>query len=217
MKLSSIRSRLATSTALARIRGALADTVTHIVVHYSATPRGQHVTVAEIDGWHRARGFAKIGYHKVVYLDGTVHNGRAESEIGAHVGGQNRGKIGICWIGGTEPGKPDVGVDTRTPAQTRALIRLIRDLLKRYPGARVVGHRDLAATQCPGFDVIPWWASVNGVHADDVVPPVDHSNDPVRTPDVAEDPRPPRDLSQNAGCLAILSNLKAALQAPKEQ
>jgi N-acetylmuramoyl-L-alanine amidase len=47
-----------------------------------------------------------------------------------------------------------------TPAQEQSLIRLVRDLLERYPQAKVVGHRDLAPTLCPGFDVIPWWAEV---------------------------------------------------------
>ena len=56
-----------------------------------------------------------------------------------------------------------------TPAQEASLVRLIRELLKRYPGAKVVGHRDLAATQCPGFDVIPWWAAIERPPA---VPPV---------------------------------------------
>lgn len=135
--------------------------ITTIVVHYSATARGRHVTVAEIDQWHRARGFRKIGYHFVIYLDGSVHKGREEWEVGAHVAGRNTGTIGICFIGGTEPGNPDKGVDTRTPAQSAALIKLIRELLVRHPGARVVGHRDLGPTQCPGFDVPAWWASVN--------------------------------------------------------
>jgi N-acetylmuramoyl-L-alanine amidase len=54
-------------------------------------------------------------------------------------------------------------MDTRTEAQKEAMVRVIRDLLKRYPNAKVVGHRDMpgAATQCPGFDAAAWWAEVN--------------------------------------------------------
>jgi hypothetical protein len=47
-----------------------------------------------------------------------------------------------------------------TSAQEARLIRLLRELLERYPGAKVAGHRDLAPTLCPGFDVIPWWAEL---------------------------------------------------------
>ena len=39
-----------------------------IIVHCSATPEGRDVSVADIDRWHRERGFDGIGYHYVVYL-----------------------------------------------------------------------------------------------------------------------------------------------------
>lgn len=164
--------------------------VTHIVIHYSATPRGRHITVADIDAWHKARGWKGIGYHYVIYLDGSVHKGRPDNVVGAHVAGHNTGTIGICYIGGVD-GDPNKGVDTRTPEQTRAMIALIRDLLAKYPGAEVVGHRDMpdAATQCPGFNATTWWASVTRQPAPPVRPvPADA---PVRTPNVTEDPTPP--------------------------
>lgn len=142
--------------------------ITHVVVHYSATYPDQNITAADIDRMHKNRGWSGIGYHYFIRRDGTIENGRPEDQIGAHVGGQNTGKIGICWAGGIERKTgANVGVDNRTEAQTDALIWLIRDLLSRYPDAKVVGHRDLAATQCPGFDVKPWWASVNATLADD--------------------------------------------------
>jgi len=163
--------------------------VTHIVVHYSATQRGRHHTVADIDAWHKARGWTGIGYHYVIYLDGSVHKGRPDNVVGAHVAGHNTGTIGICWIGGVD-GDPNKGVDTRTPEQTAALIALIRTLLVKYPGASVVGHRDMpgAKTQCPGFDVRAWWVNVNGGN---VTPYPAPAGAPVRTPDVTEDPVPP--------------------------
>ena len=54
------------------------------------------------------------------------------------------------------------------------MAQLVRDLLARYPGAQVVGHRDLSPDKdgdgvverhewlkdCPCFDVPAWWASV---------------------------------------------------------
>lgn len=135
--------------------------ISHIVVHYSATFADQNLTVKDIDKMHRDRGWQMVGYHHVIRRDGVVEQGRPETMVGAHVGGQNTGKIGICCIGGLDRATgPNKGVDNRTPAQIDSLIKLIRDLLKRYPGATVVGHRDLAATQCPGFDVQTWWAKV---------------------------------------------------------
>ena len=43
-----------------------------IIIHCSATRAGQDFTAADIDRWHRARGFRSIGYHFVIRLDGTI-------------------------------------------------------------------------------------------------------------------------------------------------
>ena len=136
--------------------------ISAIVLHYSATYPDQDITAADIDKMHRARGWAGIGYHYFIRRSGMVERGRAETELGAHVAGQNTGKIGICCAGGIERATgPNVGVDNRTTAQKAATVALIRELLTRYPSAKVVGHRDLGATQCPGFDAARWWAEVS--------------------------------------------------------
>jgi N-acetyl-anhydromuramyl-L-alanine amidase AmpD len=136
--------------------------LTQIVLHYSATYSDQDLDVRDIDKMHRARGFNSVGYHYIIKRDGMIERGRKETEIGAHVKGQNTGKIGICLIGGLERSSgPNIGVDNRTDAQKRSAASLIRDMLTRYPGAKVVGHRDLAATLCPAYDAAAWWASVN--------------------------------------------------------
>lgn len=159
--------------------------ITTIVVHYSATYADQNLTVKDIDKMHRARGWKMVGYHYVIRRDGVVEQGRPENQVGAHVGGQNVGKIGICWLGGLNRATgPDKGVDNRTPAQTESLIKLIRELLKRHPGAKVVGHRDLAATQCPGFDVPAWWAKVQKKGAPETKPVLPDA--PVKTGHVGE-------------------------------
>lgn len=58
--------------------------IKEIIVHCSATPEGRDYTVADIDRWHKQRGWKGIGYHYVVYRDGSVHKGRDVSGIGAH-------------------------------------------------------------------------------------------------------------------------------------
>lgn len=125
--------------------------IDEIIVHCSATPRGREVKAADIDRWHRGRGFRCIGYHYVVGLDGRIERGRPESETGAHCKGHNAQSIGVCYVGGlSTDGK--VALDTRTDEQRVALTQLIMELKERYPGARVYGHRDFANKECPCFD-----------------------------------------------------------------
>ena len=125
--------------------------ITKIIIHCSATPEGRDFTVADIDRWHRQRGFSEIGYHYIVYRDGSVHPGRDVAQIGAHVKGQNTNSIGICYIGGcATDGTPK---DTRTPAQREALRDLVELLTTEYPNATIHGHREFANKACPCFDV----------------------------------------------------------------
>ena len=125
-------------------------TIDKIIVHCSATREGQHVTVQQIRQWHLQRNFADIGYHYVIYLDGTVHKGRPLEKAGAHCKGHNAHSIGICYVGGLDrQGKPK---DTRTAAQKAALLSLIRELRQRFQRATVHGHREFANKACPCFD-----------------------------------------------------------------
>lgn len=115
--------------------------INKIIIHCSATKEGQNYTVSQIDSWHKQRGFSKIGYHYVVYLDGTYHRGRQDTEVGAHCTGHNKDSIGICYIGGLD--KNGKSKDTRTEAQKKTIITLIRTLKARYPSIKeVIGHRD---------------------------------------------------------------------------
>lgn len=138
-----------------------------IVIHYSATAIEKDYTIGDIDAMHRARGFKEVGYHWFIRKDGSIEMGRDLSkpgrfEVGAHSKGENSRSIGICFEGGVTQARPNDGFDSRTPAQTRAMIELIDKMRDRFPGATVTGHRDMpgAATQCPGFDVRAWWDKV---------------------------------------------------------
>lgn len=111
-----------------------------IIVHCSATKVGQDFTAANVDRWHRERGFNGIGYHYIIRLDGKIEKGRDVSLPGAHCKGWNERSIGICYIGGVDKnGHP---MDTRTNAQKRVLYQLIMDLQKEYGILQVLGHRD---------------------------------------------------------------------------
>ena len=83
---------------------------------------------------------------------------RPEDQVGAHVKGFNRESIGICYEGGiAEDGKHE---DTRTAEQVVTMHHLLVELKKKYPGAKIVGHRDLLKVRrkdCPCFDAINYY------------------------------------------------------------
>lgn len=129
----------------------MARKINEIIVHCTATAEGKDFKVSDIDKWHRAKGWDGIGYHQVVYLDGSVHPGRQMDKVGAHCLGHNQNSIGVVYVGGVaSDGKTPK--DTRTPEQKAALRKLLTDLKRKYPGATIHGHRDFANKACPSFD-----------------------------------------------------------------
>ncbi len=126
--------------------------INKIIIHCAATPEGKDFTVQQIDQWHRQRGFRCIGYHYVIYRDGSIHTGRPVEQVGAHTSDHNANSIGICYIGGcAADGKTPK--DTRTEAQRRALAALVRELKAKYPSATIHGHNEFTAKACPSFNV----------------------------------------------------------------
>lgn len=131
------------------------------MVHCTATPPRREVSVAELDGWHKARSFEPCvvdgktvyaGYHLLVHIDGSYERIRPDSERGQHCpqSNMNNRAVSICYVGGVDiNNKP---CDTRTEAQKKTLLTLVRTLKAKYPNAQVVGHRDYAPKACPSFD-----------------------------------------------------------------
>lgn len=135
-------------------------TIKELIVHCTATPEGRDFTVEQIRQWHLARGFADIGYHWVIYRDGSVHAGRPENIAGAHCLGHNQISIGICYVGGEAADGRHTPKDTRTEAQKQALAALLQKLKKQYPSATIHGHREFANKACPCFDAQEEYASL---------------------------------------------------------
>jgi len=102
---------------------------TKAVIHHTESPCW--TTVEDIDKWHKERGWDGIGYHAVIYCDGSVHDGRDLSKQGAHARGRND-RIGIALV----------GTDSFTDKQINAL----RALLKQYKVQSVERHHE----KCPG-------------------------------------------------------------------
>lgn len=133
--------------------------INYLVVHCSATPAGKPFRAADIDRWHREKGWDGIGYHYVIPLDGSVEPGREVEEAGAHVYGHNADSIGVCLIGGLDAhGKAWATFNER---QYAALENLLLGLRAKFPKAKILGHRDFpkVAKDCPCFDVREWCAS----------------------------------------------------------
>lgn len=128
-----------------------------LTLHCAATPRDRDVKAAEISRWDIDK-FGQVSYHFVVELDGTFVRTLRDDQRGAHTGGANTGNIGICYVGGVELNKSMTPADTRTDAQKKALLTLVRTYRARFPGIIVRGHRDWpgVAKACPSFDVARW-------------------------------------------------------------
>ena len=138
-----------------------------IVIHCTATKAGVDLNAEDVRRIHKAQGWADIGYHYLIRIDGRIENGRDVDLIGAHVSGYNTNTIGVCYVGGLdEKGNP---ADTRTPNQKDSLRRLLKMLRAAYPGASIKGHRDYSPDKngngsieswewmksCPCFSAIP--------------------------------------------------------------
>lgn len=133
-------------------------TPTRIIIHCSDTPNGKPVTIDEIESWHKARGFKKIGYHFVIGVGGFIDRGRGDNEKGAHCKGSNHDSIGICLV----------GRDKYSKAQWDSLFVLINELLKTHgiDPWQIFCHRQMpsAITQkktCPG---VPYALLTYAIH-----------------------------------------------------
>jgi N-acetylmuramoyl-L-alanine amidase len=145
------------------------DWIHTLVIHCSATKEGQFHNAADIDKWHKARGWSMIGYHRVYLLDGSVEQGRPYTRRGAHVKGNNINTLGLCMIGGlNSEGKAKNTFTNEQFHSVFADILNIRELCKNI--TEIKGHRDFSPDlngdglitpnewmkQCPCFDVDKW-------------------------------------------------------------
>jgi hypothetical protein len=138
---------------------------TGIVIHHTAVlpnqvapPRNEK----EVDKYHATKGFEitcsggvyHVAYHYLILTSGRIQKGRPERCEGAHAKNYNS-YLGISVVGdfdSRDNPKGEKGPTQPNPKQMRALVRLSHRLMLRYhiPVSRVVRHRDIAATRCPG-------------------------------------------------------------------
>lgn len=84
-------------------------------------------------GWKNAGG-----YHYLISADGFVEYLTDISKPTNGVVGFNAHSIHICYKGGLN------GKDTRTPQQKESLLRIIKEMKAKFPGAKLMGHRDFS-------------------------------------------------------------------------
>lgn len=124
-----------------------------IILHCTATLEGAHYDVDTIRQWHTRppRNWRDIGYHFLIYLDGSVHQGRPITEIGAHTKGQNNCSVGVAYVGGVD--RHNEPKDTMTAEQEMAVLLLVRSLRTVFGPMTLHGHNEFANKACPSFDV----------------------------------------------------------------
>lgn len=132
-----------------------------IVIHHTAI---ENSDVKFIHALHLKNGWAGIGYHYVIYDDGSVHKGRPEKMVGAHAYGVNDKSVGIALVGNFNNRQP-------SGEQMSSLIGLVEELTAKYHIAQdhIVPHSRVSKTDCPGTQ-FPWqkfMAKLNGEVTED--------------------------------------------------
>jgi|FaiFalDrversion2_1042247.scaffolds.fasta_scaffold00590_2 N-acetylmuramoyl-L-alanine amidase len=135
--------------------------VERIVWHTAAHGRDGQVfdtTAAQIDQWHRERGWSEIGYNVVIRFDGTIEKGRDPNKIPAAVQGLNKTTYHLCFSGHGD-------IAPLTPQQLESGIRHTIEMLQHYglverflnepDGLIVMGHREVNELVRRGLAPIP--------------------------------------------------------------
>lgn len=137
----------------------------YLVIHCTATAEGREVTAAQIRAAHTnpvskgGHGWRVVGYTDMIHLDGRIerlvdNNEDANVdpwEITNGAKGYNTVSRHVVYIGGLD--KKEKPKDTRTEAQKEALKRYVLDFHRRFPDVKIIGHNEVAAKDCPCFDV----------------------------------------------------------------
>lgn len=147
-------------------QGAARYLVQSIMLHTSATSstwwrgKANAAMLEEIRSWHTTpvdkggRGWRNIGYHRVIFPDGEVLEGRPLTEIGAGAVDHNRGWVHICMVPVVTIERMGLPEDYYTPETLAAARAEITRIAAMTPLNRLSGHNEVAAKLCPGFRVI---------------------------------------------------------------
>lgn len=111
-----------------------------IIYHHSAR---EYWSPEGINEYHKSRGWIGIGYNYYIRKDGSIYGARPENSEGAHTKGENSKSIGICLEGNFEE-------EELTKKQIDSLINLSVYISLKYDIYKIIGHKDVYETLCPG-------------------------------------------------------------------
>jgi hypothetical protein len=147
-------------------QGGAGTVIDAFMIHCAAVPGDWHryktnaEIVADIHRMHTdpvsrgGRGWSDTGYHSICTPDGERFDARPEDRYGAGAVGYNRGvyhhlMIEVGTITSTKRAE-----DYFTPQTLAATKDHIESIAQRTQLRRLMGHREVAAKLCPGFEVI---------------------------------------------------------------
>lgn len=144
--------------------------VKKIVIHHTASNGDVEDATASLRAIYQyhaiTRGWGDIGYNFIIDQEGNVYEGRygGDGVVGGHAYGYNTGSVGIALLGNFEN-------EEMPAAMMKSLTGLIYEKAEfhgidpdssgKFRGEvmqNILGHRDLAATACPGthsYDYLP--------------------------------------------------------------
>lgn len=118
------------------------DKTSYIALHHA---EAVSCTAVQVNQWHKANGWSGIGYHFFVRKNGEVYRGRPLWAVGAHVFGMNDCSVGICAEGDYH--NRDKVMPEKQKKATQELIAYLKTI---YHDARIVGHKEIGDSNCPG-------------------------------------------------------------------
>jgi len=135
--------------------------------------------------WKNTLGWKSVGYHRVVDVDGKIHDLAGLSTITNGVRGYNSSSIHIAYIGGVDKDNVHKAEDTRTDKQKLMIDHCISTALLwlekngvNIDNILVCGHRDFSTDQnkngvieswerikeCPSFDALHEHRHYSGIN-----------------------------------------------------
>ncbi|KAK4879904.1 hypothetical protein RN001_008050 [Aquatica leii] len=149
------------------LRNLRVNPATHVIIHHSTGPTCLNENlckkrVKSIQNYHIEHNrWDDIGYNFLVGEDGNVYEGRGWDKSGAHAPNYNDRSIGICVIGDYSSSPPNAAALNAL----KLLISCGETSGKITSDYKLVGHRQVRSTECPGQalyrEISTWynWAS----------------------------------------------------------
>ncbi len=130
-----------------------AHRIERITIHHTAAELTDNAMapalIRQHENWHMSQGWPGLAYHFVVDRNGNVYEGRPIEAVGnTFTGYDPTGHFLACFEG---------HFDRQTPRaeQLASMTGLVAWAMQRFgvSASRITGHRDWAATSCPGHEM----------------------------------------------------------------